>query len=419
MSHIVNGFRLAHSDTADGAGAVRPGRRSALFLLAVGPLFALYLGTARTDLPYHIDAATNVFTAWTIATTGSPILSDYAELESPEYKAVFAWVVPSQRGPVSQYPPGTALLAVPLYAIWSDAAPVSLSAANADPDDRVTVPIPRLWPAALVAAITTAASLGFVALTVYEASSNRRLALATALVGGLGTGAWTVASQQLWQHGPNMLWVALGVYLAARDRWGWAGLAFAALTLTRPPVVLVGLALGLMLVVQRRFRSAAYLLAGVAPGVAALLAYNAWLFGSPSVSGGYGRVFAERATNGASTVDYLFNIGDAFFSFDHGVFVWSPFVALGVLGLVMGRHQIPPWAAVAAVGGAGYLLLQLRLNRSSGGEGFSYYRYPLETLTASATVLGLGCARVWTRHRPGRILLVAAATFAIAAHLVA
>ena len=41
----------------------------------------------------------------------------------------------------------------------------------------------------------------------------------------------------------------------------------------------------------------------------------------------------------------------------------------------------------SAVGGLLYLLLQLKANRYSGGEGFWGYRYPLETLAASAPLL--------------------------------
>ena len=63
--------------------------------------------------------------AATIGNTGSPILEDYADLSEPGRYAVFGWVVDSPRGPVSQYPPGTALLAAPLYAMSDDPAPGS------------------------------------------------------------------------------------------------------------------------------------------------------------------------------------------------------------------------------------------------------------------------------------------------------
>lgn len=396
--------------------ALRP-RRLALFVLVTAPLFALYLATARTDLPYHIDPATNVFTAWTIGTTGSPILTEYGVLADPTHKGVFGWVVDSRRGPISQYPPGAALLTAPLYAVVSGADPISLSADNTSQDVRVTVPIPSFWPAAIVAAAATAAALGFVALTVREAGGSTRLAVWTALIGGIGTSAWTIAADGLWQHGPNMLWVAAGVYLASRERWGWAGLAFAALVLTRPPVVLVGIALGTMLVAQRRFRPAVMLLAGTAPGVVALLAYNAWLFESPSISGGYGTEFTERAIS-AGIGPYLANIGAGLFDPRHGLLIWAPFVTVAVVAIAPVLKGLPAWSLAAAIGGVLYLLLQWRMNRASGGEGFFYYRYPLETLTASAVVLASAGARLWHCGGLRRILFGIALAVAIVAHAV-
>lgn len=405
------------ADITTATAAEHPAQRFRVFLAAFLPLFAIYLATARTELPYHIDAATNVFTAWTIGTSGSPVLHDYAELADPQHKGVFAWVVSSEQGPVSQYPPGTALLAAPLYAIWSDAHPVSLSAENAPPGTRVTVPIPNLWPAAIVASLTTAAALGLVALTLLETGGSGRMAVVTAIVGGLGTSAWTVASHQLWQHGPNMLWLSLGVYLGARNRWLGAGFAFSALALTRPPVILVGAVLGVMLLIQRRWLAAVKLLVGVVPGAIGLLAYNAWLFGAPSVSGGYGPAYAENATAG-DPMGFLSNIGSAFLDTDYGLFVWSPFVAVGLLGAVTWKTRIPDWSLAAAIGGLAYLVLQLRLNRASGGSGFSYYRYPLETITAAASVLAIGAWRLWN-HRTGRFVVAGSCTFGIVAHLVA
>lgn len=396
-------------------GSERRSGRLVVFLAAFLPLLAVYVATARTDLPYHIDAATNVFTAWTIGTTGSPILHDYAELAEPEHKGVFAWVVPSERGPVSQYPPGTALLAAPVYAIWSDATPVSLSAENAPADTRVTVPIPSLWPAAIVAALTTAAALGFVALTVLEASGSRLMAVTTALIGGFGTSAWTVAGHQLWQHGPNMLWVALGVYLAARNRWGWAGAAFGALAVTRAPVLLVGVTLGVMLIVRRDFRLATRLLAGSVPGVVALLVYNWWLFGRLSVAGGYGEHFARQAIE-PDLGSYLGNIGTAFLDPNHGVFVWSPLVALVLVTTTTIVQRLPRWALASALGGLAYLLVQLKLNRSSGGSGFSYYRYPLESLAAAAPLLGAAGRQLWGLGLLPRIGFITTAGFSIVAH---
>ncbi|HUP15460.1 MAG TPA: hypothetical protein VM848_05350 [Acidimicrobiia bacterium] len=403
---------LAQAGPSDGR---RLGR---IFLFVFVPLMALFLSSARTDLPYHIDAATNVFTAWTIGTTGSPVLGAYEELAAPSFKGVFAWIVPSERGPVSQYPPGAALLAAPLYTVWPDAQNVLLVADNAEESVQVTVPIPDLRPVAFVASATTAAALGLLALTALELGMSARAAVTTGLVGGLATSAWTVAADQFWQHGPNMFWVALGMWLAVRGRWGWAGAAFGALAITRPPVVLIGAALGVLLLAQRDVRSAIRLAAGVTPGVVALLAYNAWLLGSPSVSGAYGGEFASRATE-VEPVRYLSNVGSAFFDPLYGLFVWSPFVALLVLAVITMVRKVPPWAVASALGGLAYLLLQLKLNRASGGAGFSYYRYPLETLVATGPILALAGREAWKTGTLWRAALVGTTAFSIIVHAMA
>ena len=93
-----------------------------LFALVLIPVFAVFLATADRSIPYHIDPFTNVLTASAIAETGSPILWNYAELSDPDRFARFGWVIDSPRGPVSQYPPGTALLAAPLYLLALDGA---------------------------------------------------------------------------------------------------------------------------------------------------------------------------------------------------------------------------------------------------------------------------------------------------------
>ncbi|MFB3110323.1 MAG: hypothetical protein ACE1Y8_04130, partial [Acidimicrobiia bacterium] len=86
------------------------------FLLVFIPLALIYIATASYALVgYHIDAFTNAVTGWHIGMTGSVVLPDYEEATRPEQVGNIAWIVESPRGPVSQYPPGAALLSAPLY----------------------------------------------------------------------------------------------------------------------------------------------------------------------------------------------------------------------------------------------------------------------------------------------------------------
>ena len=89
------------------------------FLLVFIPLALIYITTSSYGLGYHIDAFTNAVTGWHIGMTGSVVLPDYEEATRPEQVGNIAWIVESPRGPVSQYPPGAALLSAPLYRLWN------------------------------------------------------------------------------------------------------------------------------------------------------------------------------------------------------------------------------------------------------------------------------------------------------------
>src|SRR5690606_29871789 len=67
-----------------------------------------------------------------------------------------------------------------------------------------------------------------------------------------------------------------------------------------------------------------------------------------------------------------------------GMLIWAPYLVVLVPIGIKTRKQMPDWVSAAAVGGILYLLIQLRANRFSGGDGHFAYRYPLETLTAAA-----------------------------------
>ena len=47
------------------------------------PVLFIYLATASWTLPYHIDAVTNVFTAWELGTDGDVLLEDHEVLVAP------------------------------------------------------------------------------------------------------------------------------------------------------------------------------------------------------------------------------------------------------------------------------------------------------------------------------------------------
>lgn len=126
------------------------------------------------------------------------------------------------------------------------------------------------------------------AVFVYLAAlgfSTPWLALLLALAYGLGTSAWTIASQALWQQTLSMFLLSLGtwLFLAQRDqRWLplACGLALGAALGCRHTALLLIMPVGLSL--WRHSRRAAWLFGvGLLPVPLAVAAYNQHFFGSP------------------------------------------------------------------------------------------------------------------------------------------
>ena len=386
-----------------------------MFLLAAGPLFLLFLLTSNRAVPYHIDAFSNVLPAWSLGTSGSVYLPDHEVLIEPDYFGNVAWLVPARDSVASKYPPGAALLASPLYAMWPQDAEIwTVRGFNRPEAAPVEIPVPSFWPAAIAAALSVALAMGFLAIS-FRPLAGGATALIAAYLAGLGTSAWSVAANELWQHGPGMMWIALAGALAARNLIA-AGFAYGLAVLTRPLNAFIAGATGLYAAWQERsLWPAVQAGIGALAGLAALLAFNAIVFGEPSVLGGYSTSFVDNAQS-LDLVGYGRNIVMAFVSPTRGLFVWSPFLIVLIPGLTAGWKAAPGWARGAAIGAVVYLLFQYKANRYTGGSGFATYRYPLEALTAAAPVLLLSYTE-WVAERPTAVRIFRAlAMVSVVAH---
>jgi hypothetical protein len=368
-----------------------------LFAWVFVPLFVLYLATATWSRPYHIDPFTNTLSAWSLGTRGTLRLDDHVALATPEYYRNVAWVVPAGDSAASQYAPGTAIYAAPFYALWPEDAELVNVVGPVPGVPAVTILVPPVPPAAIASALAVALAMGFLALT-FRRFTGPRLAVGAAYVAGLATTAWSVAADALWQHGPGMMWIALGLALCV-DHLLSSGFAFGAAILTRPHTALIPAATGIYQSIKRRsLRPALWIGLGSSAGLAALLAINAALYGEPSISGGYPSTFREQALS-LDIPHFLWNVLGALFGPLHGLLIWSPFLIVLIPGLRAAWHAAPGWVKGAALGGVLYLLLQLKANRYTGGGGFAAYRYPLEALTAAAPLLLLAYTE-WVAKRP-------------------
>ena len=149
----------------------------------------------------------------------------------------------------------------------------------------------RFWwwhGAALTASLLTALAALFVFLAA-RGLVKPLPAFLVALAFGLGSCAWPVTSQALWQHPASTFWLSLGAWFLLRSAGrtpaaAWCGAAFGMAVLCRPTTVVVALCAGAYLLWVDRRRCAAYVLGGL-PFALILAAYNHFHFGSPLVFG--------------------------------------------------------------------------------------------------------------------------------------
>jgi alpha-1,2-mannosyltransferase len=295
---------------------------------------------------------------------------------------------------------------------------VDLVATNDTEQSVLTVPVPSFWPAAITSSLAVAVAAGFVALSVREVTGSTRWAIGSALVLVLGTGIWLNGAFQLWQHGPSSMWIAAAGWASIRGRWHWAGLAFGAAILTRPPVALIAAAVGVYAAWRQRNLKPMILVGlGASVGAIAVLGYNYWLFDTITISGGYSSAFTEQLVE-TDTLAYVRNVWGGLFSLQRGLLVWSPIVAVGAFGALRAPQPGRNATMGGLIGGVILLLVQYKANRYSGGEGFFSYRYPIESVVAAAPALALG-AKALVTSRLGRLLVVGTVASSVLFHLTA
>ena len=256
-----------------------------LFIVVALPLMLLFILTMRWTLPVNIDAFTNSISAYYIGTTGSAIATEHQELADSDVAHQFSWFVDNGDGAVSPYPPGGPYLAAIPYALSSpELLPITLTS-TAYEDSKLESSVPTVWPASLVAALSSALAMGFLALAFGRVGSASQ-AIIAAYTAALGTSVWSVASDQLWQHGPSLMFLAGGVYLTLSRRWLLAGLLFGFAVFSREQnlIALALLGLGYSLV-DRTPRPALLMALGSVPGVGALLWHNWTYLGIVGIDG--------------------------------------------------------------------------------------------------------------------------------------
>lgn len=344
-------------------------------------LVSVYLATAHYGGDVVNDVHSAAHAAWSLATRGT---LDLTGLDLPYDQA---WVVEVGDAEYSNRFPGVIAAAVPLYAL-------------ARPE------LPLVWPSAASAAVAAAVGVTAVLVGLRRLVPHRH-ALAGAAFLGLGTGVWAVGADGLWGHGITTMWLGLacaGLACGSRGR-ALAAVAAAGAVLTRPHLG-VGLVVAAAVLWRRDRAGAVALAVGSAAGGAAFLLYGRLLFGEWSLTGGYDPAFLDVTRVGELDSDQdpvlwrLLNLGHAVMATRVGILPAYPVLVPIVWALAKVARSVPRATLAWAVGAVVYVVLQLAMNRVSGGAGFWGNRVLVEAvvlawpLAAAAVAVHAG-GRLW------------------------
>jgi hypothetical protein len=402
--------------TEPGATAERGGGWGWSLLLGVA-LFLVYTANRRAIGAGDVVPAT--FLPVALIRGDGPFLDrfDHA-LRTPEGRLP-GYAAETRGHSVSRYPVGAALLAVPF--VLPQVLALDWQCPGWERDGaRARRECRRMGKNAAAAIVALAA----VALYhLLRGLGLRRAALPAVLAAALGSDSWAVASQGLWQHGPAalcltgaMLWLLPRAPACRRP--GLAGLATALLVVCRPIdlVFAVVIALGVLRRCPRRERLRFF--APAALTAVALGAYNVWFF--DTLAGGYAQIEAmhpwAHGVKGTWTGDLLGGAAGTLLSPSHGLFVFSPWVALALATLPATAGRLGRWPLVRGLlwGLVPYSLLLAKYSCWWGGHSFGP-RFWIDATPLLAVVLGCGLewARIHCRPLLGALAVAVALSVGI------
>ncbi|HVN31683.1 MAG TPA: hypothetical protein VMT45_06820 [Thermoanaerobaculaceae bacterium] len=327
-----------------------------LALLGVG-VFTVYLSNSKRLI--QVDTQLATFAAISLIENGDLDVDEFRPLIDP-------LLVASVKGPdgrsYSYYPPGSTLACLPFMFV-----PVIAKLA------------PSLVLLDIVAKLTAASWTALAVMLLF--SALRRYAPAGALVATLafafGTAAFSSASQDLWQHGPSMVGLALALLLIARDRETAGsglllGAAFGWTVTCRAPLLLPVLVLFLVAFLRRR-RVAVWAVLGALPFALLTVWVNVLTSGSPFVF-----AQAKHLQPGSFETPLFEGLAGLLFAPSRGLFVYSPFLLLALVGaarelksVVRGEGTVP-LGTIGLAAAVPLLLLVATWTEWFGGWSYGY-----------------------------------------------
>ena len=262
------------------------------------------------------------------------------------------------------------------------------------------------------ASIVTAASVAFFFLALSNIVTKRSTAVAGALVYAFGTTAFSVAARGMWQHGPSLLFLTIGLWLltqGSRRSIALSGIPLGFAVFNRPASVLIVAPLALLVLWKHRSAFLAFCTAAAVP--ATLMGwYSLHYWGTVTTLGQYpsGNFFFGHA--GAGLAGLLV-------SPSRGLLIFTPlFLFSAIMMVSVLRHPARDPLLTAMVPG---ILLTLALYSKWyawwGGSCFGY-RMLTELVPFLVILLAVGWERLFSSRRALYPLLGLAAVVSLYIH---
>lgn len=296
---------------------------------------------------------------------------------------------------LSSYPVGGPILAVPIYVFF---------ALSDSLDDWLALRLAGKLSASLMVAI----SVGILFLII-QPLAGVQAAWVFSVAYGVGTSAWSIASQAMWQHGPGLLCLAFGLLMLVRleergeSRYAaLAGVAFSFAVVCRIFNVVPAAVMFLYVMIRHRERLIAFALPATA--IAAWLVwYNLTSFGE--LTGGYSALFEggalkhyglTRATSFSGSI--WAGLSGILFSPAKGLFIYTPFMTFAFAAMIPAfRNSDVPLSPYLCLWIIGHLLL-ISKNQLWDGGGSYGPRYLTELMIPLSIVLALSWSFIRSRR---------------------
>jgi hypothetical protein len=412
-----------------------PPRRSwllacCLFAFALGA----YLANGRV-LPSPGDDIPNRLIPFSLLQWGTPTLDPFRD-QLLEASTNPLYLVPRRGHLLSLYSPATSVAALPVYLpcyLWLRA--------RGHTDALYLFKASRL-AGKLAAATIAATSVAIVFLLLLVRRVRPAVAAVMALAFSLATDMWAVSSQLLWQHGPGVLCILLGMAclvplgdprgeplddlreiprgvapdpatLSARRRrllwrYAMAGFCLASAAAIRPQNALFLLAGAALCAweaagARERARRLGVFAAGSLAPLAAVTAYNEHYLGT--LLGGYGVLATGDWFSPAVLPQGLAGL---LLSPNRGLLWFTPIALVGVVGMALAlrRWREEAWLACFSVAAVLYLLVHAAYSEWWGGGSFGP-RYLTETLPVLTLASAVAVPRLTAAGRWLAVLLLA------------